>query len=132
MQKVSARHATFPAKIFIKCFRYLKHRDDLIRDAASAAAAARGEDSDAAAAAADPAALQWAHIAHEIQVPLQLDVSPALACFSKHILELICKSHSYIIDAHYNNDCYQVPEQAAPVFYMLRARLSEIDIGTTP
>ena len=42
--------------------------------AAAAAAAAKGEDADAAAAAADPSAEQWAHIAHEIQVPLQLDV----------------------------------------------------------
>ena len=80
-----------------QCKKYLKHRDDVIR-AAAAAAAARGEDADAAAAAADPSSVEWAHIAHEIQVPLQLDV----------------------------------PEQAAPVFYMLRARLSEIDVVIVP
>ena len=54
--------------------RFLKHRDELIRAAAGAAAAEKGEDSDAAAAAADTQAEKWAHIAHEIQVPLQLDV----------------------------------------------------------
>jgi hypothetical protein len=54
----------------------LKHRDDLIRAAAAAAAEEKGEDAEAAAAAADPSALQWAHVAHEIQVPLQLDVRP--------------------------------------------------------
>lgn len=81
-----------------QCKKYLKHRDDLIRAAAAAAAEEKGEDAEAAAAAADPSALQWAHVAHEIQVPLQLDV----------------------------------PEQAAPVFYMLRARLSEIDIVISP
>jgi hypothetical protein len=60
-------------------FRYLKHRDDLVRAAAAAAAEAQGQDAEAAAAAADPSSLQWAHIAHEIQVPLQLDVRAARA-----------------------------------------------------
>ena len=54
--------------------RFLKHRDDVIRAAAAAAAAAEGNDADAAAAAVDPQGEQWAHVAHEIQVPLQLDV----------------------------------------------------------
>ncbi len=61
------------------CKKYLKHRDDLIREIVSAAAVEAGQDAEsaaAAAAAADTSSVQWAHIAHEIQVPLQLDVSP--------------------------------------------------------
>jgi hypothetical protein len=59
------------------CKKYLKHRDDLIREIVSAAAVEAGQDAEsaaAAAAAADTSSVQWAHIAHEIQVPLQLDV----------------------------------------------------------
>ena len=61
------------------CKKYLKHRDDLIREIVSAAAVEAGQDAEsaaAAAAAADTSSVQWAHIAHEILVPLQLDVSP--------------------------------------------------------
>jgi hypothetical protein len=61
-----------------QCKKYLKHRNSLICAAAEAEAVARGEDSAAAIEAADPSSEQWAHIAHEIQVPLQLDVRAPL------------------------------------------------------
>jgi hypothetical protein len=83
----------------------LKHRDDLIRAAAAAAAEEKGEDAEAAAAAADPSALLWAHVAHEIQVPLQLDVRPQDTHTVMHhmILFLLLLRHSQTI--HSSNLC---------------------------
>jgi hypothetical protein len=75
------------------CKKYLKHRDDLIREIVSAAAVEAGQDAEsaaAAAAAADTSSVQWAHIAHEIQVPLQLDVSSCTYLRYSTNIDLAC------------------------------------------